>query len=118
MALLRPWGKSAAIDLTGCEHKRLVSADLLRQFVGEMVTVVGMISHGECYIDRFGEGKIKGYSAMQFIKTSSITVHLDETGNRAFIDVFTCKDFDPQVAVDFAQRFFKAKKVRLTVLDR
>lgn len=77
-----PWGKSIAIDLYDCPHERLIDPALLKQFIAEVINVVNMEAHGPCYVDRFGEGDILGYSAMQFIKTSSITVHLDEVGNR------------------------------------
>lgn len=112
------WGKSAAIDLRDCKHNRLTDPKLLQQFVRQLVKVVNMEAHGPCYIDRFGAGDLEGYSAMQFIETSSITVHLDEKGNRAFIDIFSCKDFDATKAKKFIKEFFKAKECTMTVLDR
>jgi S-adenosylmethionine/arginine decarboxylase-like enzyme len=115
---VKPWGKSASIDLFDCEHDRLTSPDLLREFVAEVIKIIDMEAHGPCYVDRFAEGALEGYSAMQFIKTSSITVHLDEYDNRAFIDIFSCKDFDPKPAEEYAKEFFKAKSVRVTTLIR
>lgn len=114
------WGKSAHIDLTGCEHDRLTSAPILESFVKELVGKIGMQAHGPCYIDRFGspDSDLEGYSAMQFIETSAITVHLDEVGNRAYIDIFSCKDFTEQEAFDFAKQYFTAQAGKLTVLDR
>lgn len=32
---------------------------------------------------------------MQFIETSTITVHADEVFGRCFVDVFSCRPFDP-----------------------
>lgn len=118
MDTTKPWGKSASIDLSGCEHSRLVDADILTQFVGEAIKVVGMEPHGPCYVERFGEGDIEGLSAMQFIETSTITVHLDEVGNRAFIDIFSCQDFDAESAAKFSADYFGATGVRTTVLER
>lgn len=112
------WGKSISINLHNCEHDRLTDPKLLKQFVGEVIKMVKMKAHGPCHIDRFGKGDIKGYSAMQFIKTSTITVHLDEVGNRAFIDLFSCQDFDAKKAEQFAKFFFGAKTVTATVLER
>lgn len=112
------WGKSIAINLFGCEHDKLIDPALLEQFIAEIITVIGMKAHGPCHIDQFGEGSLHGLSAMQFIETSSITVHLDDVGNRAFVDVFSCKDFDAERAQEFAQNFFGAKTVSTTVLER
>ena len=107
-----------AIDLHECEHNRLTDAELLKEFVAKLIEVVDMEAHGSCYIDRFGEGDIYGLSAMQFIETSTITVHLDHAGNRAFIDLFSCKDFDADKAETFAQEFFGAQTATSTVLER
>lgn len=115
---IQPWGISAAIDLHDCAHDRLTSPELIKEFIRNVISLTGMVAHGPCYIDRFGEGNLKGYSAMQFIKTSSITVHLDEVENRAFIDIFSCKDFDTKAAAAYAQKFFQAEQVKKTVLSR
>lgn len=118
MDATKPWGKSIAINLHDCAHERLTDVELLKQFVAEVIKVVDMEAHGHCHVERFGEGELEGYSAMQFIETSSITVHLDEFGNRAFIDIFSCKDFDGRKAEAFAKAFFQAKEARSTILER
>lgn len=115
---MKSWGKSVSIDLHGCAHERLTSADLLKQFVNEIIAIMDMEAHGPTYIDRFGDGELEGYSAMQFIKTSTITVHLDEVGNRAFLDLFSCKDFDADKAAEFAKKFFAATTVTTTTINR
>lgn len=120
LSLKNHWGKSAHIDLIDCEHGRLTSVPILEAFVQELVVRISMVAHGPCYIDRFGSPheSLEGYSAMQFIETSAITVHLDEVGNRAYIDVFSCKNFAEQEAFDFSKEYFKAEQGKLTVLDR
>ncbi len=118
MDATKPWGKSIAINLHECAHERLTSAALLEQFVTEVIKVVDMEAHGPCHIERFGDGELEGFSARQFIQTSCITVHLDEVGNRAFIDIFSCKDFDGSKAETFAKSFFHAKEARSTILER
>ena len=55
---------------------------------------------------------------MQFIETSSITVHCDEFGNRAFIDIFSCKKYDHKPVVIFSKKYFKAKMVSTSVEER
>jgi len=77
-----------------------------------------MKAHGETIIDRFGVGKLEGWSAMQFIETSSITVHADEVDNRCFIDIFSCKDFDADKAEKFSKTFFGSLRTKMVVLER
>lgn len=114
----KPWGMSASIDLFDCRRERLTSRALLQEFVARLVEVIDMEPHGPCYVDRFGEGPLEGYSAMQFIKTSTITVHLDEVGNRVFIDLFSCKVFEAKAAESFAVKFFDATKSRMIRSER
>lgn len=112
------WGKSVAINLYECDHGLLVDAKILKVFIKQLVQEIGMVAHGPCRVDTFGSGSLHGISAMQFIETSSITVHLDDKGNRAFIDIFSCKDFDHLRARDFAKQYYKAKKAKTQMMWR
>ena len=113
----QPWGMLAAIDLHGCERRRLEDPGTLRRFVPSLINAIGMRAHGSLMLDRFGDGELEGWSAMQFIETSSITIHADEVGGRCFVDVFSCKPFDPALAAAMARRHFGGE-ARVTVLQR
>ena len=76
----KPWGKSVAINLTDCNIGLLSHPDSIKEFIASIIEKIGMKAHGPTYIERFGSGELEGYSAMQFIETSSITVHCDEFG--------------------------------------
>ena len=112
-----PWGMLAAIDLHGCESGRLEDADSIRAFVPAVIDAIGMIAHGPLHLERFGEGELEGWSAMQFIETSSITIHADEFSGRCFIDVFSCRPFDPDEAAAVAVSHFGGRP-KLRVLQR
>ncbi len=101
-----PWGMLAALDLHGCDRSRLEDPDRIRRFVPALVDAIGMVAHGPLMLDRFGDDDLEGWSAMQFIETSSITLHADEVNGRCFIDVFSCRSFDPGVASDLAVEYF------------
>ena len=75
-----PWGMLAAIDVHGCERARLADPDVIRRFVAIVIEAIGMRAHGALALERFGDGELEGWSAMQFIETSSITLHADEVG--------------------------------------
>ena len=101
-----PWGMLAAIDLHGCDRSRLEDPDTLRRFVPSLIDAIGMRAHGPLALDRFGDDQLEGWSAMQFIETSSITVHADEVHARCFVDVFSCRPFDADVAAAIAVACF------------
>ena len=112
-----PWGMLAAIDLHGCDRSRLEDPDTLRGFVPNLIDAIGMRAHGPLALDRFGDRELEGWSAMQFIETSSITVHTDEVSARCFVDIFSCRPFDPDVAAAIAVAHFGGT-CTLTVLHR
>lgn len=114
------WGQSLSIDLGGCAHSLMINPKKLREFSKRICKEIGMVPFGEPLVKRFpiGNATLEGYSMMQFIMTSSITVHLDEIENRAFIDIFSCKKFNTEKAKKFCKNFFKAKTIRAKNLYR
>ncbi len=116
-AALAPWGMMAVIDVHDGDRERLADPDTIRAFVTEVVAAIGMVRHGPTLLERFGTGELEGWSAMQFIETSSLTIHADEFGGRCYIDVFSCKPFDPEIAAAIAVRYFGGCS-KLTVLQR
>jgi S-adenosylmethionine/arginine decarboxylase-like enzyme len=112
-----PWGMLAAIDLHGCDAMRLADAESIRRFVPSVIEAIGMRAHGPLELDRFGDGELEGWSAMQFIETSSITVHADEVWGRCFVDIFSCRSFEPDAAAAIAVAHFGGTPT-VTVLER
>ena len=85
---------------------RLADADRSAASSRRVVDAIGMRAHGPLHLERFGDGELEGWSAMQFIETSSITLHADEFGGRCFVDVFSCRPFDADVAAAIAAAHF------------
>ena len=112
------WGLLAVINLYNCEPGLIREPAAIKQFIIELCQVINMTRFGDVLIERFGKDSLKGYSAIQFIETSSITAHFDEADNRAFIDIFSCQIFNPWEAVQFCQKFFKASHHQMTVVER
>lgn len=111
------WGRSCSVDLHGLDTK-LINPETIKKYVRELCKLLRMKRHGPTEIGRFGHGKLRGYSMMQFIETSSITAHFDDKGHRAFIDIFSCKQFNPRKVALFSKKFFKAESARINVEER
>lgn len=113
------WGKLASIDLVGC-NDFIKQPKKIKEFCDGLCKVIKMKQYGPTRIKKFGIGKLEGYSFMQFIETSSITAHFEDQQRpmKAFIDIFSCKDFNEKSAAKFCKDFFHAKKARIRVLIR
>ena len=112
------WGRSASIDLHNCKHSKVINAKEIELFVKKLAKELKMKRVGLPIIKRFGHGNIRGYSMMQFIETSTIVAHFDEFGDRAFIDVFSCKSYPAKKIALFCKKYFNAKDYVLYVEER
>lgn len=112
------WGRSLSVDLHGCDHKLVKDPKAIIAFVHALCKHIKMKRHGPTQIQRFGHGDLRGWSMMQFIETSSIVAHFDEKANRAFIDIFSCKTFNPKITARFCSLYFKAKNMSVYVEER
>jgi hypothetical protein len=66
----------------------------------------------------FGEGRVAGYSMVQLIETSLISGHFANDTNSAYLDIFSCKGYDPAVVEEFSKAFFGARRSRHHALLR
>jgi S-adenosylmethionine/arginine decarboxylase-like enzyme len=114
---MEPWGMLAAINLYGCDKEALTDPSSIRRFVDTVTRAIGMKARGPLALDRFWDGKVDGWAAMQFLETSSITVHVDEVWDRCFVDIISSQAFDPDDAMAIAVEHFGGVST-VTVLTR
>ncbi len=113
------WGMSSCIDLYQCDPELIRSPEAVKRYIDEIVEVIDMKKYGPCHIENFGEDeRVAGLSVVQLIETSCITGHFANQTNNAYIDIFSCKAFDPEVASEFSKAFFKADSFELKVNER
>jgi len=113
------WGISTAIDLKDCSLELITDPDYIYRFVRELVDFIDMKCFGEPQIVYFGDNeKVAGYSMTQLIETSLISAHFANASSRAYIDIFSCKSYDPKSAAEFCMNYFKASYVKYTPVVR
>jgi S-adenosylmethionine/arginine decarboxylase-like enzyme len=60
----------------------------------------------------------KGTSAVQFILTSTIVVHTLDLLNAAYVNIFSCKEFDRKVAEQVTRDWFDATECTTHFIER
>ena len=60
----------------------------------------------------------KGTSAVCFILTSTIVVHTLDDLKAVYVNIFSCKSFDPDQASDFTKAWFEADSLTPTFIQR
>ena len=100
------WGIASAIDIYDCQPDLIRSADHIKQFVIDLCELIEMKRFGETQVVHFGEDeKVAGYSMVQLIETSLISAHFANLTNATYLDVFSCKPYNPEVVRKFAQEY-------------
>lgn len=60
-----------------------------------------------------------GWSGFQLLQDSNVTFHFcPKDQNAAFVDIFSCKPYDPQVVLDIFCKYFNPEKSNIQVLER
>jgi len=113
------WGMLTSLDLTKCNPETIRSAKKIKQYVVELCELIEMKRFGECTIVYFGEDEaVAGFSMTQLIETSLISGHFANLSNNSYIDIFSCKPYDPNVVAEFTKNFFDAEECTINVVLR
>jgi len=113
----KPFGVIFMLDADGCEgiidHKNYIQS-----FIDELVKLMGMKKKGETIFEYFEdndfnrERDIVGYSVVQIISLSNITLHINEISRTIYMDVFSCGELDDtQITLLFSD-YFKPQKLK------
>ena len=102
------WGIASSFDIYDCDPDAIRSSERIRQFVVELCDLIEMRRFGETTVVNFGEDeRVAGYSMVQLIETSLISAHFANLTNTVYLDVFSCKPYDPDIVRYFAEHYFK-----------
>ncbi len=112
------WGLQASVDVYDCDGGLIRDAEAIRRYVIELCEKIGAVRCGDTTIDNFGCDTIEGFTMTQLIDNSLISGHFANKSNAAYIDVFSCKFFEPREVAEFTINFFKGAHYRMQVALR
>jgi S-adenosylmethionine/arginine decarboxylase-like enzyme len=113
------WGIASAIDIYECDPIKIRNASYIKIFVKDLCEFIKMRRFGETQVIHFGEDeRVAGYSMVQLIETSLISAHFANLTNTVYLDVFSCKEYDPEKVRIFAQEYFGGERSILNVTYR
>lgn len=112
------WGYHLVADVGKCIPSSIRCGQNIYQFAKHLVKEIDMVPYGEPQIHHFGSGNKAGYTLVQLIETSNITAHFVEETNDFYLDVFSCKQFDPDVVERSVQQYFSPNTMKKIFLVR
>ncbi len=122
---LSPYGVELILDLHECNPDKF-TREHLDEFFTQLCALIKMKKCEVHFWDDVGvpeedqqtEPHTKGTSAVCFILTSTIVVHTLDLLKAVYVNIFSCKDFDPEVAAKFTAEWFEAGSCRPTYVKR
>jgi S-adenosylmethionine/arginine decarboxylase-like enzyme len=113
------WGLMVSVDIGGCDPKKITSKEVITQFAIDLAEYINMKRYKDPIVVKFGENeKVAGYSLVQLIETSLISGHFADSSDRAFIDVFSCREFPPKKTAEYCKKYFGAKTMEYSIAFR
>jgi len=116
---MNAWGILSSVDIHDCDPELIRSASAIKDFVAKLCDLIEMKRFGETVVVHFGEDeRVAGFSMTQLIETSLISAHFANETNNVYLDIFSCKYYEPETAAEFAKNFFKGSNYTLNVTLR
>jgi S-adenosylmethionine/arginine decarboxylase-like enzyme len=115
------FGQELILNLYECDLKKISDGDHIKNYIVKLCDeIIFMKRYGEALIPHFGHDNpvTSGYSLVQLIETSCVSAHFSEYKKAVYINIFSCKWFDPKKAEEFSKEWFGAGKVTSKLLQR
>ncbi|MBD3273346.1 S-adenosylmethionine decarboxylase [Candidatus Dependentiae bacterium] len=114
------FGQELILNLYNCKLEKISQKEEILKYIDQLCKLIDMEKHGTPFIEKFAEHSqiAAGFSVAQMITTSLISGHFSDYLHSAYINIFSCKDFNVKKTIEFSKNFFEAKKITIQVLQR
>ena len=114
------FGPHLMLDLSECDQERISDLDFVFDFLSTLPDKIGMTKITQPYVFPYS-GKIpedKGITGFVVIAESHLSIHTFVDKGYAFVDLFSCKPFDTDVARDLIVEAFASRKPEVYMVKR
>ncbi len=122
---MSPYGYELVLDVHGCDPSTFNRGSIDRFFT-ELCERIDMNKCEVHFWDDVGvppeeqqtDPRTKGTSAVCFILTSTIVVHTLDLLEVVYVNIFSCKAFDPKLASEVTRDWYKGNIRNSTFIER
>lgn len=114
------FGPHLMLDLRDCKQEKLSDYNLVFDILHDLPGKIGMTKITQPYVFPYA-GVVpedKGITGTVIIAESHISIHTFQEKDYCFVDVFSCKDFDVELAADYLVKAFESKDFDKYVVNR
>mgnify|MGYP002396201028 CR=1 FL=1 len=122
---MEKYGVELILDMHGCDRSTFNRDSIERYFV-RLCELIDMQREALHFWDDIGVPEhekqtaphAQGTSAVQFILTSSIIIHTLDQLDAVYVNMFSCKEFDPKLAEQFTVEWYGADECTARFIER
>ncbi|MFA5066983.1 MAG: adenosylmethionine decarboxylase [Candidatus Izemoplasmatales bacterium] len=114
------FGPHLTMDLSNCNKEKLSDYSFIFNLLSELPEKIGMTKITQPYVFPY-KGLVpddSGITGVVIIAESHISIHSFEQKDYVFIDVFSCKNFDVNIAKKYFIDAFESKTVKCHTINR
>lgn len=114
------FGPHVTIDLIGCPKEILSDYELHFNYLKMLPGLIQMTPITQPYVFPYS-GLVpedKGITGIIIIAESHLSIHSFEDKGYSFIDIFSCKGFDVDKAIEITLSTFKPQTYELNIVER
>ena len=114
------FGPHLMLDLSECDQGKINDLNFIFNFLNTLPDKIGMVKITQPYVFPYS-GLVpedKGITGCVIIAESHLSIHTFVEKGYAFIDLFSCKPFDTEMAKDFIIQAFLSKKPEVHIIER
>ncbi len=122
---MEKYGVELILDLHGCDPSKF-NRDSIAAYFERLCELIDMKREELHFWDDLDvpddekqtSPHTQGTSAVQFILTSSIVIHTLDQLRAVYVNMFSCKEFDPKIAEDLTVAWFGAGDCTARFIER
>ena len=116
----KTFGPHVTIDLKGCPKELLSDYNLHFNYLKMLPEIIKMTPITQPYVFPYS-GLVpedKGITGILIIAESHLSIHSFEEKGYSFVDIFSCKNFDVEKAIETTISIFKPKDYEVNIVER
>jgi len=117
---MKEFGPHLTIDVKNASKEKLSDINLHFDFLMNLPKMIGMTPITQPYVFPYS-GLVpedKGITGFQVIAESHISIHSFQEKGWCFIDVFSCKPFDTDKAIEYVKSIFGDSDTVVSLVER
>jgi len=117
------FGHHLIIDANECSGE-IRSIEKITDFINDLCEIGQMQKKGDLIIEEFEENQFNinndlvGYSIVQIISLSNITIHINFISRTIYFDFFTCGKIKEGLIVALFKNYFNPKTIKKIIINR